>query len=180
MAAASKGGRELGTSWSGCRIWNQRASGRATPRPYAAFCDVGLCGGELDVLRRKRRDDGRPTRWACAVVATGSRDVASGDLRGRLSKLAVREERRRRAVAASQKCVADACASSPATSRGRRPCARRSRGPFQMAARATRARAILERPEERRGDEPLVAPRRPRPARAGRARGRRRAAPRGG
>ena len=120
-------------------------------RGQAAGQRRGVIGGVLrrrvvwrrahDVARRRLRDDGTAgAGQACAVVATGSRDVwRRSDLRGRLSKLAVRDESwRRRAVAASQKCGGPPAPRSPATSRGRRPCARRSRGRARRPRAATR------------------------------------------
>ena len=87
---------------------NQRANDGATPRPYwRRFATSGYVAAGDDVLRRSFGTTARPTRWRRAVVATGSRDVwRRSDLRGRLSKLAVRDERKDDGGCCKPKCVA--------------------------------------------------------------------------
>ena len=121
MAAAdTKGGRELGAHVLEALLPDLESEGKRRGNAaalLAAFCDVGLCGGEFTMSYAEAlRDDGTADALeACAVVATGSRDVwRRSDLRGRLSKLAVRDESGDDArLLQAKNALRTACASKP-------------------------------------------------------------------
>ena len=146
MAAAdTKGGRELGAHVLEALLPDLEAEGKRRGNAaalLAAFCDVGLCGGELTMSYAEAlRDDGTADALeACAVVATGSRDVwRRGDLRGRLSKLPIQDETGDDArLLQAKNALRTACASKPGDVSRSKRYERRSRGPCQVAARATR------------------------------------------
>ena len=101
-----------------------------------------MCGGELTMSYAEAlRDDGTADALeACAVVATGSRDVwRRSDLRGRLSKLAVKDASGDDArLLQAKNALRNACASKPGDVSRSKSLRAAARGPFQMAARATR------------------------------------------
>ena len=128
-----EGGRELGAHVLEALLPDLESEGKRRGNAaalLAAFCDVGLCGGELTMSYAEAlRDDGTADALeACAVVATGSRDVwRRSDLRGRLSKLALKDASGDDArLLQAKNALRNPAPRSPATSRGR--IARRSRG----------------------------------------------------
>ena len=119
-AADTKGGRELGAHVLEALLPDLESEGKRRGNAaalLAAFCDVGLCGGELTMSYAEAlRDDGTADALeACAIVATGSRDVwRRSDLRGRLSKLALKDESGDDArLLQAKNALRNACASKP-------------------------------------------------------------------
>ena len=149
MAAAdTKGGRELGAHVLEALLPDLEAEGKRRGNAaalLAAFCDVGLCGGELTMSYAEAlSEEGTADALeACAVVATGSRDVwRRSDLRGRLSKLPIQDESGDDArLLQAKNALRNACASKPGdVSRSK-------------ALRAAVARAV---PNGRARDAPLA------------------------
>ena len=106
--------RRVGSAAAGFESEGKRRGNAAAL--LAAFCDVGLCGGELTMSYAEAlRDDGTADALEALLSATGSRDVwRRSDLRGRLSKLAVKDESGDDArLLQAKNALRNACASKP-------------------------------------------------------------------